>query len=100
MDFKNRISKLQNHHEKILTDRLEQCVIHKGYCEFAETELFHWYGVATIKKAIWEDLKKRIKKIQDSGIVAEDAEYYVHQHNGTYILVRADENEISLGLLD
>ena len=98
MDFKNYISSLEKHHEEILTNRLEQCVIHTGYCVFAETELLHWYGVAKIKKAIWQDLKKRIQKIQESGIVADDAEYYVHRYNGTFVIVRTDEYVVSLEL--
>ena len=100
MSFKNHISKLEKHHEEILTNRLEQCVIHKGYCVFAETELLHWYNVVGIKKAIWKDLKERIQEIQESGIIGDSAEYFVNKHNGTYVLVRADEYEVSLGLLD
>ena len=100
MGLKNHISKLEKRHEEILTNRLEQCVIHKGFCVFAETELFHWYGVVVLKKAIWDDIKERIREIQDTGIINDNEEYYVHRYNGTVVLIRADEHVISLGLSD
>ena len=75
-----------NRHQDALMQRIDTAV-HKGVSYLEWWELYSWYGMERISKAVWRDIKSRFDEIVEN----EGAELSIIDNYAGIILVRTDK---------
>jgi len=73
-------------HEDALAQRFD-AVVDKGFAFIEWWELYRWYGLERISKAVWRDLRDRFVEAADD----KSAELWVYEATNGIMLIHSDD---------